>query len=280
MTTEQYGHGPALDLRPAFLPANERYHVSVLTDSQKLEKPTPPHLEAQASLIQDYHYQTGDHWDASDSEEKHAQRDRATWRAVITARNADGTARPGERLQLWAQEHVEVEVSGTTYPINPNNYQSFTADNNGELTVLLSADDLHVPALSVWAGFMHRDERYTVPLDQGANNKLAEVSAGKLSDPQPTPWKPGYDSKKDDKPVVKPGYAPHAEKVATAIRHVMSVSQEPAPSPKAKYATFPARRRAPGKTQLRRHASSRSCGVWRRCQDSAYTQAHQPARPS
>src|SRR6185369_7454833 len=229
ITTNQVGHGPAIDLRPAFLPANERYHVSVLIDSQKLEKPAPPHLEAQASLIEDYHYQNGDKWDPSDSEEKHAKRNRSTWRAVITARNADGTARPGERLQLWAQEHVEVEVNSKTYPINPNNYQSFEADANGELTVVLSATDLDVPALSAWAGFMHRDERFTIPLDQGANGKLSDVQADKLAKPQPTNWKPHYDPAKDDKPVVKEGYAPHAEKVATAIRHVMSVSQEPKP---------------------------------------------------
>lgn len=226
ITTKQYGHGPAIDLRPAFLPANERYHVSVLIDSQKLEKPAPPHLEAQAKLIEDYHYQTGDKWDPKD--EKHADRNRATWRAVIIARNADGTARPGERIQLWAQEHVEVEVSGKTYPINPNNYQSFEADGNGELTVVLSATDLDVPALSAWAGFMHRDERFTIPLGQEANGKLSQVEATHLSEPQRTSWKPGYDPAKDNKPVVKPGYAPHAEKVATAIRHVMSVSQEPA----------------------------------------------------
>ena len=228
LTTQQRGHGPAIDLRAAFLPANERYHVSVLIDTQKLEKPVPPHLEAQAKLIQDYHWQTGDHWDAG-SDDKHANRDRATWRTVITARNADGTARPGERLQLWSHDHVEVEVDGTKYPINPNNYQSFVADDSGELTVVLSATDLQVPALSVWAGFMHRDERYTIPLDQEANKKLAEVKSTDLSEPQRTSWKPGYDPKTDNKPVVKPGYAPHAEKVATAIRHVMSVSQEPKP---------------------------------------------------
>lgn len=227
ITTTQHGHGPAIDLRAAFLPANERYHVSVLIDSQKLEKPAPPHIEAQAKLIEDYHYETGDHWEAGD-DDKHAKRNRATWRAVILARNADGTGRPGERLQLWSHDHVEVEVSGKKYPINPNNYQSFEANDNGELTVLLSATDLEVPALSVWAGFMHRDERYTIPLDQEANGQLSEVSAAHLAEPQRTSWKPGYDPAKDNKPVVKPGYVPHAEKVATAIRHVMSVSQEPA----------------------------------------------------
>ena len=49
ITTSQPEHGPSLDLRPAFLPANERYHVNVLIDNQKLEKPAPPRLEAQAT---------------------------------------------------------------------------------------------------------------------------------------------------------------------------------------------------------------------------------------
>jgi hypothetical protein len=223
LTCEQSKHGPVIDLRAAFLPLNERYHVSVLIDTQKLEKPVPPHLEAQAKLIQDYHWQTGDHVDQT--------RDRATWRAVITARNADGTARPGERLQLWAKEHVDLEVGSAGYAINPNNYQSFVMDDNGELTVVLSATDLDAAALSAWAGFMHRDERYTIPLDQEAHRTLSEVQGDNLAQPSRTSWKPDYDPARDDKPVVKEGYKPHAAKVATAIQHVMSVSQEPAPKP-------------------------------------------------
>ena len=223
ISTEQKDHGPAIDLRPAFLPANERYRISVLIDSQKLEKPAPPHLEAQAKLMEDYHWQTGDQVDHT--------RNRATWRAVITARNADGTVRSGERLQLWAKEHVDLEVGGTTYAINPNNYQSFTADANGELAVVMTADDLDAAALSAWAGFMHRDERYTIPLDQEAHRNLSAVQGNNLAEPTRTTWKPGYDPAKDNKPVVKEGYKAHADKVATAIQHVMSVSQEPAPTP-------------------------------------------------
>jgi len=211
--------GPSLDVRPAFVPANERYHVNVLIDNQKLEKPAPPRLDAQARLTQDYHWSTGDRVDHT--------RDRATWRAVITARNADGRPRPGERLQLWASEHVEVEVNGRVYPINPQNYQSFQADEHGELTVALAADELRAPALSVWAGFMHRDERYTIPLDEEAHQKLAKIDGDDLAKPRMTNWKKDYDPKQDDKAIVKKGYEPHAPKVANAIQHVMSVTQEP-----------------------------------------------------
>ncbi len=215
ITTEQPGHGPSLDLRPTFLPPNERYHVNVLIDNQKLQRPSPPRLEAQASLIQDYHWNTGDNVNES--------RDRSTWRAVITAVNSDGRARAGERLQLWATEHVEVEVDGRVYPINPNNYQSFTADDKGELTVVLAAKELRAPALSVWAGFMHRDERYTIPLDREVHKRLSELKPDDLSEPRMLNWKPGY----QEKALVKEGYKPHAPKVATAIQHVMSVTQEP-----------------------------------------------------
>jgi outer membrane protein assembly factor BamB len=219
LTTSEREHGPSLDLRPAFLPANERYHVNVLIDNQKLEKPAPPRLEAQATLIQDYHWSTGD--------TVNHERDRQTWRAVITTLNSDGRPRAGERFQLWATEHCEVEVDGRVYPINPYNYQTFAADEKGELTVALAAKDLRAPKLSVWAGFMHRDERYTIPLDQDAHKKLSELEADDLAQPRMTNWKPGYDANKDDKALVKEGYKPHAPKVATAIQHVMSVTQEP-----------------------------------------------------
>jgi Concanavalin A-like lectin/glucanases superfamily len=221
ITTTQRGHGPSLDLRPAFLPPNERYHVNVLIDNQKLQRPSPSRLNAQASLIQDYHWNNGDKVNES--------RDRSTWRAVITAINSDGRPRAGERLQLWATEHVDVEVDGRTYPINPNNYQSFTADEKGELTVMLAAKELRAPALSVWAGFMHRDERYTIPLDQEVHKNLSKMKPEELTEPQMLNWKPGYQKKA----LVKDGYKEHAPKVATAIRHVMSVTQEPKPGLRA-----------------------------------------------
>ena len=133
----------------------------------------------------------------------------------------------GRTFSVVGHGTLEVEVDGRTYPINPNNYQSFAADDKGELTVALAAKDLRAPALSVWAGFMHRDERYTIPLDQEAHKKLSELEAEDLSQPRMTNWKPGYEPEKDDKALVKEGYKPHAPKVATAIQHVMSVTQEP-----------------------------------------------------
>lgn len=225
LTTSQPDHGPSLDIRPAFLPANERYHVNVLIDSQRLDKPAPPRLEAQATLIQDYHWSPGD--------KVNEERDRQTWRAVITARNSDGRARPGERFQLWATEHCEIEVDGRTYPINPHNYQAFTADEKGELTVAIAADDIRAPKLLAWAGFMHREERYTIPLDQAVHKDLAELSGKELTKPRMKNWSPEYDAKTDNEPFVDKGYEEHAGKVANAIQHVMSVSQEPAPMMRA-----------------------------------------------
>jgi len=230
ITTTQPGHGPSFDVRPAFVPENERYHINVLNDTQKLQKPAPPKLEAQAKLSQDYHWETGDKVDHT--------RDRATWRTVITSRNSDGRPRPGERLQVWATEHTEIEVNGRRYPVNPNNYQSFVADEKGELTVTLEADELRAPALSVWAGFMHRDERYTIPLDEEAHDKLGAITPDELAEPRITGWrpeheKPDYDKSKDKKAIVKNEYKPHAGKVATAIQHVMSVTEEPKPGMRA-----------------------------------------------
>ena len=225
VTTSQPNHGPSLDIRPAFLPANERYHVNVLIDSQRLDKPAPPRLEAQATLIQDYHWSPGD--------KVNEERDRQTWRAVITARNSDGRARGGERFQLWSTEHCEVEVDGRAYPINPHNYQTFIADEKGELTVAIAADDIRAPKLKVWAGFMHREERYTIPLDRAVHKDLSELSAEELTEPRMKNWSPDYDSNTDNESFVDEGYEEHAGKVANAIQHVMAVTQEPVPMMRA-----------------------------------------------
>ena len=74
---------------------------------------------------------------------------------------------------------------------------------------------------------MHRDERYNIPLGEGANDKLSKIKPDDLSEPGMTNWKQDYNPETDGKAIVKKEYKPHAAKVSTAIQHVMSVTQEP-----------------------------------------------------
>jgi len=220
VVTKLAGHGPALDLHAGFMPTNERFHINVLNDDQKLEIPAPPSLTAQSKLIQDYHYSPGTIVDDT--------RSREVYRTVLTAQNSDGGPRVRERFEIWAAETCEIEVAGVKYTVNAQNSQSFRADELGALTIDVGATELKMPDLSVWAGFMHRGERITVSVDQDAQTKLADVSGNAMSDKnRMVNWKKGEPERGA---LLKDDYHPHAEKISESVRHLSSAAQ-PATNP-------------------------------------------------
>ena len=215
---------PSFDLWADFLPANERFHLNLQIQAQKLAPVPPPHVVAQSRLIQDYPYEPGNKIDAT--------RDRTTWRTVVQCLNADGTKRPAEPLKVWATDHVDLEVNGQTYPINPQNSATFTADASGELALVLPAGDLKPPSLRVWAGFMHGNESLQVPLGDDAHAKLSAMKADDLTKPQTLNWTQRVsDPDPPASPLTKAKYHDSAPKVCEAIRHVMAVRNSPAVAP-------------------------------------------------
>lgn len=219
VASTEVGHGPALDLHTDFMPANERYHVTVLIDSQKLAPPVPPVLQAQAKLIQDYHYTTGNRIDET--------RHRSTWRVVLRAVNPDQSVRCAEPITLWAAGSVVVEVAGRSYGINADNSVDLVADPQGELAVVLQANELAAPALYARAGFMHRNDRIVVAPDQDAHAELAQVQGEAMTQPRVTNWKPGTP---EAKPLLGKDYqGEHADKVASSVRTVMASTSRDAP---------------------------------------------------
>lgn len=213
VATKVLDHGPAIDVHAGFMPANERFHVSVLIDNQVLAKPAPPTLTAQAKLIQDYGYTTGNSVDDS--------RDRTTWRVVLRAANADQSARPGEMVTLWASEIAILEVAGQPCFVTPENSVTLAADGTGEVTVVLDAGGITAPTLYARAAFMHRDDQVVVKPDQDAQGQLGTVQAGDLSAPKLTNWKPNATAT-DQQSVLTGEYANHADDIASSVRTVMT----------------------------------------------------------
>lgn len=205
--------GPALDLWTEFMPLNERFHVNVLLDNQKLAKPAPPKLTAQAKLIQDYHYTTGNKVDHT--------RDRSTWRTVIRAASASDQPRGFEPITLWASEPLSFEVNSKSYAVTKDNAVTLTAEASGELTLVMDAAALTAPTLYARAGFMHRDDRIVINPDQDAHAQLAKVSNDDLTQQRVTNWKRPEDAKPSDADSLLPANArSEAPKVATAVRQV------------------------------------------------------------
>ena len=216
VTSSLAGHGPALDVWTSFMPLNERFHVDVLMDNQSLAKPTPPALTAQAKLIQDYHYTTGNKVDET--------RDRSTWRVVLRAADPGDVPRPDEPVTLWASESATIEVLGQKHVVNADNAVTVTTEQTGELTVVMSASGLTAPTLYARAGFMHRNDRVVIDPHQDAHAQLNRLDDTQLTKPRMTNWKPG--AKEDEGPtLLRPEHQTHAPDIAQAIRQVTTIAK-------------------------------------------------------
>ncbi len=214
--TTLLGHGPTLDVRAAFMPVNERFMVSVLTKSQLFDLPIPPRLSAQSRLIQDYHYAHGDSIGAD--------RDRSTYRTVITAYNPDGSPRAGEQLTVWARDPVTVEHRGEVVAIDPCNAGTFVTGHDGALVLVVEASDVSTPELLVHAEFMHRNDRFVVATNHDVAAGLKAVTGESLKTPraQWPPTSPAHEA------LLTGSYVDHADKIAEAVRHLANaVPQAP-----------------------------------------------------
>ncbi|MGN6234326.1 MAG: LamG-like jellyroll fold domain-containing protein [Trinickia sp.] len=216
VSSPRRGHGPSLDLWTSFMPVNERFHVNVLIDNQRLSRPAPPSLTAQAKLIQDYRYAPGDKVDH--------KKDRSTWRIVLRARESNDAIRPREPITLWASTTTTIEVGGARHIVNSERSVMLDSEMTGELTVVLEADQLAAPTLYARAGFMHRNERIVISADQDVQQQLSTMKADDMTRARVTNWKRPEDGGKDDKgeALLNREHHEHAGDISQAVRQVAS----------------------------------------------------------
>jgi len=214
-------HGPSFDVRaPLFMPANERYHVDTLLNRQKLSKAAMPKLGVQSKLVQDYHWSPG-------SKIKEG-RERPVYRTTLTASNADRSRRPFERFEISSAGFAEVEQAGKKYSLTPENSHEFHADAEGEISLVMQADDLKPPVLKVRAGYMSSQECATINPADDAHEHLSRVQHEEMQDPKRmTGWTKAGGKQigtllPDDK-------KEHAPQIAAAVRHVMCAGRGEAP---------------------------------------------------
>lgn len=215
VATNDLTHGPSFDVWADYLPRHERYHINALLHDQSLTKPAPPSLTAQSKLIQDYHWTTGGQIDES--------RSRPTYRVVVRCANDDNSPRIGERIEVSAKGHAVIEVLDTQYSVNEQNSQTFYADQNGQLIIVMSADDLKPPCLSLWAGFMNSESRYIIDPAQDAHQQMSKVQGDAMKNAsRMTNWRPEKSGGPQRGSLLKSDYHPHADEIAATVRHVMS----------------------------------------------------------
>jgi outer membrane protein assembly factor BamB len=214
-------HGPAFDVRaPEFMPLNERYHVDVLLNRQKLSKAAPPSLGVQSKLIQDYHWSPG-------SKIKDG-RERPVYRTTITAFNADRSRRPYERFEVSSTGFAEVEHAGKRYSVTAENGHEFHADAEGEITLVMQADDLKPAVLKVWAGYMSPQECVTVNPADDAHEHLSRLQPEEMRTPRLKSWSKAGGAVRA--PLLGDDKKDHAPNIAKAVRHVMLAGRGAAPA--------------------------------------------------
>ena len=224
VTTSLTGHGPSLDCRAPFMPANERFHVNCLLDNQNLAKPVPPTLTAQTKLIQDYDYSPGGKIDDT--------RDRTSHRVVLTAENAQHGRLAGVDVALWAAGDAELEIGGTVYPVNAQNTATATTNATGEIIINIRATDLNAPTLYARASFMARNDSTLISPADDAHTQLAQLQPQTLTTPTLVVWSTGADEDPTKKkPLLGSDLAPHAADIASAVRTVMTMVKQPSPAP-------------------------------------------------
>ena len=217
ITTSDVDHGPSLDVRADYMYPQERYHVSTLIDNQKLSRPAPPVLAFQTKLLQDFHYVPGDPVGA------HSHRN--TFRTVLSTRDADGSPRAGETVQVWAEEPLDIEVGSDRFHVNANNSQTFTTDHSGEVSLVIEAGDIRCPELLVWAGFMARTDRVKVPVDADVRSGLSTIDGPSMNETRPRQWRPDSEGGPVTATLLEGNYQSHAGDISQTMRHLATAGQ-------------------------------------------------------
>lgn len=223
VSTTLVGHGPSLDCRAPYMPANERFHINCLVDNQRMAKPTPPTLSAQTKLIQGYHFSPGGKIDET--------RDRTTHRVVLTAQDPQHMPLAAIPVTLWAASDVELEISGNTHPANKQNTVTVDTNAAGEVVIDIEASGFNAPTLYARAGFMARNDSILVSPADDAHAQLAVLQPATLTKNKVVNWSKTPDDKPPAaEPPLTGDYAPHAGEVASAVRTTMASVKPPPPA--------------------------------------------------
>jgi outer membrane protein assembly factor BamB len=238
LTCNDLIHSPELKLRADFMYTNEWFHVSPAIQNQTMVTLPPPKLTAHCDMIEELHYDNGDALgeykvgvDPRENFHEHAQI--TTIKTTIVATGSNGGPLPYEPIEVWADDHVDIEVDGITYSVNADNSAQFETGANGELLITLHENAnkgpggnlLNVPNLVVRAGFMPRSSNFVIHPAEYSLSALENVTAKQLTGEEALPH---AENKKSV--LLKGDNAKNAEEVAKTLQHMMALTKKARPA--------------------------------------------------
>jgi hypothetical protein len=102
------------------------------------------------------------------------------YRTQITVQTLDGTPQPNAQIELWSSGLTPAMVNGLDVGLNPQVATTARANAAGQVTVVIPADGLDTPTLTVHAGFMEPSERIVIEPNSDIQARLRAVSADDL----------------------------------------------------------------------------------------------------
>ncbi len=231
LTCNDILHSPELKVRADFMYTNEWFHVCPVIQNQTMVTLPPPKLTAHCDMIEDLHYDDGDTLGENGKFDEKAQI--TTIKTTIVATGSNGGAMPFEPIEVWADDHVDIEVDGITYSVNADNSAQFETGADGELLITLHENAnqgsggnlLNVPNLVVRAGFMPRSSNFVIHPAEYSLSALENVTAKQLTGEEALPH---AENKKSV--LLKGDNAKNAEEVAKTLQHMMALTKKARPA--------------------------------------------------
>ncbi len=231
LTCNDIIHSPELKLRADFMYTNEWFHVCPAIQNQTMVTLPPPKLTAHCDMIEDLHYDDGDTLGENGKLDEKAQI--TTIKTTIVATGSNGGPLPFEPIEVWADDHVDIEVDGVTYSVNADNSAQFKTGADGELLITLHENAnkgsggnlLNVPNLVVRAGFMPRSSNFVIHPAEYSLSALENVTAGQLKGEEALPH---AENKKSA--LLTGDNAKNAEEVAKTLQHMMALTKKARPA--------------------------------------------------
>lgn len=102
------------------------------------------------------------------------------WRSSVRVLDKTKASRPDTPVKIWASEPATIEVGETTLKVSKDTHGWASSDAIGELSMVITADTVTCPAISLWCPFMAEDEAMVLYPDHDTLNGLSSVSGDDL----------------------------------------------------------------------------------------------------
>ncbi len=108
-----------------------------------------------------------------------------TYRTHLLFLDSNYNPRPFKAVKIWSSDPAQIINGASTYQVNPTTGVWLTTDGSGELSIVVSPDNVTCPALYVWDSYMLPGDAMVIYPDWDTTNSLATLQSSNMPDNNP-----------------------------------------------------------------------------------------------